>query len=257
MKRPYKILLIILGAIAVAVLVVVANVRRSNSMVRDIEVTIRYGRSPRMVAEQEVRDSILATIPQLLRYTVGSVERQEVAAAAAKVPWVKDVHASVSVSGKVVVRADQRRPIARLYYGAKEYYFDDEAAIMPASRLDNCNVLVTGGDFIRPLRTDSLWCAVDSSGNGQLKALWEVAEFLDSERKYDNLIDQVYVERDGDIMMVPKLGNHIVELGTTDDLDGKFDRLLTFYRKGMPRAGWDTYSHVSLKYHGQVVCTKR
>ena len=257
LKRPYKILIIVLGALAVAVLVVVANVRRSNSTVRDIEVNVRYGRTPQLVDGKTVRDTVLAAMPQLMKLSVGSVDRQAVAAAAARVPWLKDIDVAVSVSGKVVVRAAQRRPIARLYYGAKEYYFDDEGCIMPVSRMGNCNVLVTGGDFVKKLPADSLWCAIDSTGNTQLKSLWQVACFLDSESKYGDLIDQVYVERDGDLMMVPKLGNHLVELGTADDLDTKFERLLTFYRKGMPRAGWDTYSRLSLKYQGQVVCTKR
>ncbi|MBQ8704075.1 MAG: hypothetical protein IJ524_06850 [Bacteroidales bacterium] len=249
MKRPYKILLIILGAVVLAVLVVIGNVSRSRSTVRGIEVNIRQGRVPQLVDDQTVRDSIVAALPSLLQHSVGSVDREAVAEAAARVPYLKEVGVAVSVSGKVVVRARQRRPIARLYYGNQELYIDDEGVVMPSSPLGNCNVLVAGGDFAEPLRPDSL--------NRQVTALWQVARFLDKESKYGELIDQIYIERDGDIMMVPKLGGHVVELGSPDDLDEKFDLLLAFYRKGMPRAGWDTYSRVSLKYHGQVVCTKR
>lgn len=249
MKRPYKILIIVLGAIVLAVLVVVANVNRSHSTVRGIEVNIRYGRAPRLVGEQTVRDSIIAAIPALLQMSVGSVDRDEVTEAASRVPYLQDVSTAVSVSGRVVVRARQRRPIVRIYYGNRELYMDSQGALMPSSPMGGCNVVVAGGDFAEPLRMDSL--------NAQLTSIWQVAAFLDRESKYGDLIDQIYVERDGDILMVPKLGNHTVELGTTDDLEGKFGNLLTFYRKGMPRAGWDTYSRVSLKYRGQVVCTKR
>jgi len=242
-------MLIVLGAVVLAVLVVVANISRSHSAVRGIEVNIRYGHTPQLVDDQTVRDSVLSAIPALLQHPVGSVDRQAVAAAAGRVPYLYDVSASVSVSGKVVVRARQRRPIARLFYGTAEYYLDAEGCVMPASNIGRCNVLVAGGDFVEPLRPDSL--------NAQVVALWQVAAFLDREERYGDLIDQIYVERDGDLMMVPKLGNHVVELGTADALDDKFDRLLAFYRKGMPRAGWDTYSRISLKYSDQVVCTKR
>ena len=249
MKRPYKILIIVLGAVALAVLVVVANVSRQRSTVRGIEVNIRYGRTPKLVDDQTVRDSILAVMPALLQHSVGGVNRQAVAAAARRVPWLTDVSAAVSASGKVVVRARQRRPIARLFYGSHELYLDEEGAVMPASSLGSCNVLVAGGDFTEPLRLDSL--------NAQTTALWRVAHYLDEEDKYGDLIDQIFIERDGDIMLVPKVGSQVVELGTADNLDEKFNLLLAFYRKGMPRAGWDTYSRISLKYHGQVVCTKR
>ncbi len=248
MKRPYKIMLILLGAVALATLVIVANVNRSHSQVGGIEVSIRYGHTPVLVNEQTVVDSILAAIPNLTAQLVGNVDRETVAEAAAHVPYLRDISTSVSVSGKVVVRAVQRRPIARLFYGGRELYFDNEGCLMPTSRTGECNVLVTGGNFVEPLRIDSI--------NSQTEALVKLANFLDSEKKYHSLIDQAYIERDGNIIMVPKLGDHIIELGTADELDEKFSNLLTFYRRGMPRAGWNTYSKVSLKYRGQVVCTK-
>ncbi len=241
-------MLILAGALALAVLVIVANVNRSHSQVRGIEVSIRYGRTPVLVNEQTVADSILAALPHLTAQLVGDVDRKAVAEAASHVPYLRDISTSVSVSGKVVVRAVQRRPIARLFYGAREFYFDEEGVMMPISRTGDCNVLVASGNFTEPLRLDSL--------NSQTQALVTLANFLDNERKYRTLVDQIYIERDGNIMMVPKLGDHIIELGTTDDLDTKFSNLLAFYRRGMPRAGWNTYSKVSLKYRGQVVCTK-
>ena len=241
-------MLILAGALALAVLVIVANVNRSHSQVRGIEVSIRYGRTPVLVNEQTVADSILAALPHITAQLVGDVDRKAVAEAASHVPYLRDISTSVSVSGKVVVRAVQRRPIARLFYGVRELYFDEEGVMMPISRTGDCNVLVASGNFTEPLRLDSL--------NSQTQALVTLANFLDNERKYRTLVDQIYIERDGDIMMVPKLGDHIIELGTTDDLDTKFSNLLAFYRRGMPRAGWNTYSKVSLKYRGQVVCTK-
>lgn len=249
MKRSVKISLIVLGAALLAVLVVVLNVSRSNSQVRGLEADIRYGSTPVLVSGQTVVDSVVAALPTLMQQQVKAVDCEAVAEAARRVPFLTNVSASVSVSGRVVVRADQRRPIARLFHGDRERYLDREGAVFPVSRVGNCNVLVAGGDFTAPLRSDSL--------DAQLTALWQVASYLDSESRYSKLIDQIFVERDGDIMMVPKVGDHVVELGDVNDLDGKFANLVAFYRKGMPRAGWDTYSKISLKFKGQVVCTKK
>ncbi len=249
MKRSVKISLIVLGAALLAVLVVVLNVSRSNSQVRGLEANIRYGSTPVLVSGQTVVDSVVAALPTLMQQQVKAVDCEAVAEAARRVPFLTNVSASVSVSGRVVVRADQRRPIARLFHGDRERYLDREGAVFPVSRVGNCNVLVAGGDFTAPLRPDSL--------DAQLTALWQVASYLDSESRYSKLIDQIFVERDGDIMMVPKVGDHVVELGDANDLDGKFANLVAFYRKGMPRAGWDTYSKISLKFKGQVVCTKK
>lgn len=241
-------MLILLGAIALVVLVVVANISRSNRQVQGIEVNIRYGHASVLVAEQTVVDSIMTSIPTLCAMLVKDVDRDAVAEAASHVPYLKDVSASLSVSGKVVVRATQRRPIARLFYGNRELYFDSEGSIMPVGTIGDCDVLVAGGDFVEPLRVDSLNC--------QMQSLLTLARFLDGERKYRSLIDQIYIQRDGDIVMVPKLGDQIIELGGVDGLDSKFSNLVTFYEKGMPRAGWNTYTKISLKFRDQVVCTK-
>lgn len=249
MKRSTKIMLIVLSAVVLAVLVIVANMTRSRSQVRGIEVAIRYGSTPHLVSSQTVVDTVIRRLPNLMQLSVKAVDCGRVAEAASHVPFLTQASASVSVGGKVVVRARQRRPIARLYYGSREFYIDRDGVLFPTSSLDYCNVLVAGGDFIEPLRLDSL--------NAQVTAIWKLASFLDEEDDYRDLIDQIFIERDGDMMMVPKVGDHVIELGTVDDLDNKFSNLLTFYRKGIPRAGWNTYSKISLKFRGQVVCTKK
>ena len=249
MKRSLRILLISLGALVMLILVVVANVGLSRSTVSGIEVKIRYGGTPPVVDAQTVRDSVVAAMPGLLQCRVGQVDRQGVVEAASRVPYLKAISASTSMSGRVVIRATQRRPIARLFHSGKQYYFDDAGVLMPAVSADSLNLLVAGGDFGQPLHIDSL--------DIQVADLWKLASFLDSQRKYGDLIDQIYSERGGNLMIVPKLGNHVVELGSVDGLDDKFSALLAFYLKGMPRAGWDSYSRISLKYKGQVVATKR
>ena len=37
----------------------------------------------------------------------------------------------------------------------------------------------------------------------------------------------------------------------------KLDKLLVFYRKVMPEAGWDRYRRIDLEYNGQIVCQRR
>jgi cell division protein FtsQ len=53
---------------------------------------------------------------------------------------------------------------------------------------------------------------------------------------------------------VPRSGDFIVDLGTTEELDTKLNNLYRFYVKGLDRIGWDKYKSISLRYKGQVVC---
>lgn len=249
MKRSLKIGLIVGGAVVLLAVIVAANVTRLNSSARDVVVKIRHTNTPLLVSEHTVKDSVFAALPNLTATRIADVDCESVAAAAMKVPFVESATASVSVSGQVVVKAVQRRPIARLYYGNREYYFDNNGCVFPVSALADCNVIVAGGDFSEPLRRDSL--------NSQMLDLVKVASFLDKKKDYQMLVDQIYVESDGDIFIVPKIGDVVVELGDAENLEAKFSNLQAFYRNGMPRAGWNTYSKISLKYDGQVVCTRK
>jgi cell division protein FtsQ len=49
----------------------------------------------------------------------------------------------------------------------------------------------------------------------------------------------------------------VVQVGSADNLDEKFHRLIVFYTRGLSQTGWDKYSQISVKYRNQVVCTKR
>ena len=249
MKRPLKIGLIVGGAIVLLGVTIAANISRLHSTVRDVVVDIKHSNTPQLVSEQTVKDSILAALPHLAATRVADVERERVAMAALNVPFIESATASVSPSGKIIVKAIQRRPIARLFYGNHEYYFDNNGFVFPTSTLADCNVLVAGGDFDESLRLDSLNC--------QMLELVKVADFLDNNSKYQMLVDQIYSEADGSVLLAPKLGDIIVELGSADNLENKFSNLLAFYRNGLPRAGWNKYSRISLKFDGQVVCTRR
>ena len=249
MKRPVKIGLIVGGAVLLLVATIVANIVRLNSCVHDVVVKVKLDRTPQLVSQQTVKDSVFAALPHLSSTRVSDVDCDRVVEAAMRVPFVESATASVSVSGKVVVKAVQRRPVARLFYGNRECYFDNTGTIFPVSELADCNVIVAGGNFREPLRRDSL--------NSQMQDLVAVALFLDRNSNYRMLVDQIFVEADGDLYVVPKMGDMVVELGDAQNLEGKFANMLAFYRNGMPRVGWNTYSGISLKYDGQVVCTKR
>ena len=69
-------------------------------------------------------------------------------------------------------------------------------------------------------------------------------------------IIQVKVLENGELELIPRVGNHTILLGTTDELELKFKKLKIFYEKGLSKTGWNEYSQINLKFDNQVVCTK-
>ena len=70
-------------------------------------------------------------------------------------------------------------------------------------------------------------------------------------------VEQIDVSRDGEIRMVPRVGDHLLILGTADNVENKLERLMNFYEKGLDNIGWNKYRSISVAYENQVVCKKR
>lgn len=56
--------------------------------------------------------------------------------------------------------------------------------------------------------------------------------------------------------LIPRSGRYIIVFGRLEEIAGKFDKLLRFYRGGLTRIGWDTYRIIDIRYKDQVVCLK-
>ena len=59
-----------------------------------------------------------------------------------------------------------------------------------------------------------------------------------------------------EVELTPRSGRFTILFGRLDDIGGKFDKLLRFYRSGLSSIGWDEYRTIDVRYRTQVVCKK-
>ena len=62
-----------------------------------------------------------------------------------------------------------------------------------------------------------------------------------------------------ELKLIPRTGRHTVlfgEVGDQEQNEEKLDKLYAFYQNGLKNLGWDRFSTISVKYKGQVVCSK-
>ena len=290
MKRRNKILLYILFAVVLLVGIIVSNVVRSNSPVRGIKVVVNSNGNDTLVSANTIRTLIAQQLPTLSSLIVKDVDCQAVTRAVMTNPYVERCESSVSIGRDVMVKVTQRTPIVRVFLTKAieaptqqtaaqdsvaqpkskatktephECYFDKEGHYMPLSNEGSCNVTVANGHIRENLSANCFaFDAKKMSEDPKLREmditqLWILAEYLYSHKEYGPLFDQIYVSENGDLCLVPKVGNHIVILGRTDNMDKKFHDLLVFYHKAMNQVGWNTYKQINLKYKDQLICTER
>ncbi|MBO4752853.1 MAG: hypothetical protein J5526_08970 [Bacteroidales bacterium] len=264
MKRSGKIVLFGISIVAVVAALVAASVIRANSIVGGLTVRIDSQGLNALVTTSEVENLLLDEFPGLTSSRVKDVSTRSIESFLSKNPYVETVHAAVSVGGRILVNIVARRPIARVFYGNSDFYIDRHGRCFLSRRSLGCDVPVVSGHFRQKLTGDPVHLDIAQLSNDTLRAaydivnVWRLAKFLDDPvSRYNILYDQIFVDVNGDLIMQPRLGGHEVVVGSADNLEEKFRNLKIFYAKGLPHAGYDSYSRVSVKFDGQVVCTKR
>jgi cell division protein FtsQ len=167
-------------------------------------------------------------------------------------PFIEFAKVYADMDGIIHVEIRQRQPILRLINRANvQFYIDENGLKMPLSENFTANVLVANG-----LIDEDFSGKVDTLNTKLAKDLFRMAQFIKTDTLWDNQIEQLFVDVKGDIEMVPRVGDHKIILGDADSLQSKFKNLLIFYKKAMPKVGWDTYKTINLKFANQVVCGK-
>ncbi|MEQ8325401.1 MAG: hypothetical protein RIC15_06860 [Vicingaceae bacterium] len=174
---------------------------------------------------------------------------------------VKNAEVYITIDRKLIIRLWQRRPILRVFHSRGSFYIDEYGNIMPVMSKFTAHVPVASGAIEIPV-SDLMAFQSHKEFNKNMDTslyndLFELARFIDSRPLWSAQIEQVYVDKDSEFELVPRVGNHTIVIGEVDDLENKFEKLLLFYQKGLSKTGWNEYRSINLKFDNQVVCTKR
>lgn len=144
--------------------------------------------------------------------------------------------------GEVIIEVSQKLPILRVMPNNGEgYYIDAKGGKIPHVQYPADVVVVTGN-------------VVYSKAKPVLATFGQI---LLEDSFWNDMIEQINFRADGTIELTPRLADHVVSLGKPTDIAKKLARLRTFYEKVMNEVGWNKYSHISLEYNNEVVCTKK
>jgi cell division protein FtsQ len=178
---------------------------------------------------------------------------------------IADARVYLTIDGKLKVEVKQRKPLLRVINATGDsYYIDDQGKLMPLSEKYTANVIVANGNILESYATGymySMGLAVKDSTskkNKILHDLYAMAKYINADPFWKAQVQQIYVNSDRDMEIVPMVGNQKIIFGDTIAMDEKFKKLLTFYQQGLNTTGWwNKYSTINLKFKNQIVCTKK
>ena len=257
MKPTVKHIIII--ALLTAIVVTFHIVRR-NSTMRGIESHIAED-GIGLLSPADIDSLIVLSHPHIRQTDIKDIDRKAIAETLKQHPYVADATARLSTGGKLLVDVTPNTPVVRMFYQGNEFYISQKGTCMPLCAKKFCNILIGNVNLSEPLlaNTSALNLADTANHNqpSSLLKIWKTACFLNDNPKYGDIFDQVSIAANGDICLIPKLGELTVILGDTTQMNTKFENLWAFLDQGISLVGWDTYSVINLKYRNQVVCTKK
>jgi cell division protein FtsQ len=203
--------------------------------------------------EREEIDAILKhSEGALVGRNLAAINLQHIEKSIIANPYIAYATVYADMNGVIQIEVRQRQPVLRVINAAgQDYYIDSNGLKMPVSPNFTANVLAANGSIMEHFsgKVDTLITklAVD---------LYKVALYVKKDTLWDAQIEQLFVNNTKDIEMIPRLGNQRIILGNADSLETKMRNLRVFYKKAMPKVGWNTYKTINVKYTNQVVCEK-
>ncbi|TAL58812.1 MAG: cell division protein FtsQ [Bacteroidetes bacterium] len=178
-------------------------------------------------------------------------------------PWVARAEVYLSINGVVDIEIEQRQPILRIInVNGENYYMDSRGRLMRWSPDFTPRALIASGNIKEKYEEWNKIPVSELINNDTLKTrtmlddLYMMAKFILADEFWSAHVEQLYVNMLGEIELVPKVGNHTILFGGSDEIAEKFWKLKTFYKEGLNYTGWDNYDTLNLKFNNQVVCSK-
>ena len=191
-----------------------------------------------------------------LNKRIDEINTREIENILLKTAFVNTAQCYVTTEGHVKLSLTQRTPIVRVKAeNGEDYYLDDNGGVMPNSQYTSDMIIVTG----------------QLNKQYACKYISILASTIMADDLWRNQIEQINVLKDRTIEIVPRVGDHIINIGmlpnsrypekrnkiVTEFVQKQLHRIELFYKYGLSEAGWNKYSYISVEFANQVICTNR
>ncbi|MBO7258732.1 MAG: cell division protein FtsQ [Paludibacteraceae bacterium] len=170
---------------------------------------------------------------------LSDISTEEIEAALLANPVIQSAECYKTTAGIVKIRIKQRTPMFRVMLSDGGYYVDNQREIMPVLQGCASYVPLVSGRVGKTFATQELF---------------DFITYLEEDELWHNQITQIHITEQQEIILIPRVGNHRIELGKLTNYEQKMEKLRQLYLNGFNKLGWKPYTAIDLRYKGQAVC---
>lgn len=157
-------------------------------------------------------------------------------------PYIESAICYKTATGKVAIKVKPHNFILHVISdNGESYYLDSNGNALAKSKY-HANLPIVTGAVTKKYAKENLV---------------SLGQFIQKDPFWDKQIEQIEVLSNGDINIIPRVGHHVIALGSPLKFKDKLLRMQTFYKEGLNKVGWNKYSTITLEYNNQIICTKK
>ena len=167
---------------------------------------------------------------------------------------VKKSQAYVTKDSLLRIEVTQRKPVVRFQKKEGGFYADADGYIFPLQVSYASHVQIIDGDI--PLAANSGYKGEIENPRERewFENVMDVVRFIEGSRTWKGKIVQIHVEKNGEIVLVPREGRQVFRFGQPVQVAEKFDKMEMYYSHIVPEKGSEAYKTVDVRFADQIVC---
>jgi len=236
----YSILLVL--AIGLATGILWARGKSHDELCTSVVVEVVNADSTSFVTPKGVLNDLKSQGVKLVGKRMGDINASDLEEVLRQSPYLENADIVKCQDGRVLIRVSQLVPVLRVFDGTESYYVNRAGKRMMATPNYHCDVPVVQGHFSRAYPVTRILPLVD---------------YVEKDSLLHSLVTMYCVRDTNNIIIVPNISGHVVNIGNAQGFENKFAKLRLFYDQVMPKRGWNTYDTISVKWSHQVVATRR
>ena len=245
-------LLWVLGIATIGISLAFTEIKQQDLKCKKITINVNKSDENYFINKQDISAIIQFGGDSLLNKYVNKINVKRLEKLIEANKYIFKAEVFIDLNGELFVNVQQRKPLLRIFTADQHsFYLDENGLKMPLSPNYSAKVLSANGNI------EEIYGGIyDSVKNPLLNDLFELTKFIKANEFWDAQIEQIFIEENKDITLIPRVGNQKILFGSIENRDEKFEKLFLFYTKAMSKVGWDTYSIINLKFKNQIVATK-